>query len=77
MLKIGEIVLLDPALDAEYFGELFFIRKGGLVRLTHLLVVEIKRINYDLGSNNKHHSQAIFLSNELIAKDIACKIENG
>ena len=35
VLKVGEVVLLDPALNGEHLGELLLIGKGGLVRLTH------------------------------------------
>ena len=40
MLKVGEVVFLDPALNAEHLGELSFVGKSGLVRLTHWLVIE-------------------------------------
>ena len=83
VLEVKQVMLLDPRLDAERFGELIFVGKGGLVRLTHRFQLSIMMMTKDIDHiiissiSTLNHSQANFLSKELMASAKACRIEKG
>jgi hypothetical protein len=48
VLEVKQVMLLDSRLDAERFGELVFVGKGGLVRLTHRFQLSIMMMTKDI-----------------------------